>query len=73
MARGADWLTCGMAIPLPPASGPPGQPDPKPGPVEDEDDEPMSVDEVRARAARGDKLAQWALDVARDMSDPESD
>jgi hypothetical protein len=62
-----------MARPLPPVSGPLGEPDPKPGPVEDEDDEPVSEEEVRARAAQGDKLAQWALDVGRDESEPDSE
>jgi hypothetical protein len=62
-----------MARPLPPVSGPLGEPDPKAGPVEDEDDEPMTEEEVRARAAQGDKLAQWALDVGRDQSnEPDS-
>jgi hypothetical protein len=49
-----------------------GEPDPKPGPVEDEDDQPMSEEEVRMRAALGDELAQWALDIGHgDMDEPD--
>jgi hypothetical protein len=73
LARDVSWLTGDMARPLPPVSGPLGQPDPKPGPVEAEGDEPMSEEEVRARAAQGDKLAQWALDVGREEFEPDSE